>query len=276
MAEMMTNLQESKNLDELVNLGYTRIPKAFDAASVKWMLDRVIELKRTSPPPVNLPYLDRDPDFQIIYNLCLKDAKFLRLILNQPQIMALLKARLNDPWFKSIPSEDPNFILRSLNARSSGVAPMSIHIDSFVPSPGSFTWSMQLAVVLEEHTPENGATLLVPRSHLNDRYASPADLDQAIPSLAQPGDAVLWDSRIWHATLGNTSGKTRWSLIAGFVRWWVKQAFDITGSLPKEIYDQCTPQELAVLGFCSRPPEDETQSVDMKTGYENLAFNKSH
>jgi len=38
--------------------------------------------------------------------------------------------------------------------------------------------------------------------------------------------------RAWHK-----AERSRWSLIATFARWWVKQNFDITGTLPQTVYE---------------------------------------
>jgi len=256
------------HLEELKKTGYTKIEQAFGDSTIAQLLDRVRGLAANNHDVKGLPFLDRGGN--VVYNLCLKDSIFLREILNQSEVCGILMAMLNDQWFRPIPADKPNFILKSLNARAGGKDPMPVHIDSLIPSSGQFTWSMQISIILEEHTVDNGTTLIVPGSHLYDRYATQEDRANAIPSLAKPGDVVFWDSRLWHATLPNKTTDTRWAIIATFVRWWVKQAFDFTGSLSKELLDQYTDAELAVLGYCSMPPEDETHRVDMKVGYEAL------
>jgi ectoine hydroxylase-related dioxygenase (phytanoyl-CoA dioxygenase family) len=84
---------------------------------------------------------------------------------------------------------------------------------------------------------------------------------------------VFWDSRIWHGARENVTGGTRWSIIATFCRWWIKQAFDIPGNLPQEIYDQLSDRQRAVLGFCSVPYDDESRGIDMKRSYALLPAN---
>ena len=139
-----------------------------------------------------------------------------------------------------------------------------------VPSSGTLCIACQVARVLEAQTPQRGCTIVVPRSHLSDRYADQSAMAQAVPIETRAGDIVIWDSRLWHGALGNTTGASRWSLIATFVRWWIKQNFDVTGTLPESIYRQLTDDEKAVLGYCSLPPRDEHERTDMKTGHGQL------
>ena len=44
----------------------------------------------------------------------------------------------------------------------------------------------------------------------------------------------------------------------------------MTAKLPESIYGKLTPNQKAILGFCSIPHDDETGGIDMKHGYEVL------
>ena len=213
-----------------------------------------------------VPFLNRDQP--MVFNLQAKDRRYLDLLFGVPVLDAILGHFLNDEWFRAIPEDEPNYILRSYLARSSA-GQMPMHIDSFVPYGGDFVFIMQAAFILEDQTVENGCTVVVPGSHLRGGYA-PQDRAEAVPVEARAGDLVLWDSRLWHGAGENTSAGSRWSLIATFQRWWLKQAFDIPASLPQEIYAELSPSQKAVLGFCSVPYANEEEGIDMKRGYDHL------
>lgn len=249
--------------------GYCRIPGVFGPDEIKRLLDLVhVWHHRTCDAlSSNVPYLNRE--HPMVYNLQSKDYFFLDIILGCPMIERILHRFLNDPWYKQIPSDAPNYILRSYLARSSTYA-MPMHIDSFIPYMGTHVNSMQVGIVLEDQTVSNGCTLVVPGSHQSGRYADQAAIQTAMPIESQAGDVVFWDSRLWHATTENTSGRTRWAVIATFARWWMKQAFNIPQNLPQNIYDQLSTKHKAVLGFCSLPYNDETEGIDMKRGYDTL------
>jgi len=248
--------------------GYCHLPQVYS----KEVIDKALKLvkdwheKTKDTLPQNLPNLAKDP---IVWNLQNKDHYFLELILKNKQIQEILIHFLNDEWFKQIPADQPNYILRSYLARSSqNYLPM--HIDSFVPYLGDHIFAMQVAIPLEDQTIENGCTYIVPNSHLSGKYTTQKDFSNAIPLESKAGDVLIWDSRLWHNADINRSQGTRWCLIGTFIRWWVKQMFNIPANLPSHIYDQLTDPEKATLGFCSLPWNDETQGIDMKRGYSAL------
>ena len=249
--------------------GFARVPQAFSKETVAEALELVKHWFDTTlnAQSDRMPRLNKAQP--MVYNLQSKDIFFSRLILNTPVIEGVLKHFLNDQWFSSLPAEDPNYILRSFLARSSNHR-MPMHIDSFVPYTGDYPFIMQCSILLEDQTKENGCTVIVPRSHKTGKYADPELYKTAVPLEAQAGDLIFWDSRLWHGAGENTSGGTRWSIIATFCRWWIKQAFDIPGNLPQGVYDQMSPRERAVMGYCSVPYDDETCGIDMKRSYELL------
>ncbi|MFW8595959.1 phytanoyl-CoA dioxygenase family protein [Cribrihabitans neustonicus] len=253
-------------IDKIEKHGFARLPQVFSKDTVAEALERVQYWfdKTLNAQSDRMPRLNKAQP--MVYNLQSKDIFFSKLILDTPVIEGVLKHFLNDKWFSSLPAEDPNYILRSFLARSSNHR-MPMHIDSFVPYTGDFPFIMQCSILLEDQTKENGCTVIVPRSHKTGQYADPDSHETAVPLEAQAGDLIFWDSRIWHGAGENTSGGTRWSIIATFCRWWIKQAFDIPGNLPQEIYDQLSPRERAVMGYCSVPYDDETRGIDMKRNY---------
>lgn len=259
----------SEYFDSIERDGYVYIPQVFSQTEVSDALDRIkfwFE-KTVTEQSDRMPRLNRDQP--MVYNLQSKDVLFVRMLLENEVIEGVLKHFLNDRWFTSLPADAPNYILRSFLARSSNTK-MPMHIDSFVPYTGSHCFIMQCSILLEDQTEENGCTVIVPRSHLSDRYAPQESFESGISIQGKAGDLVFWDSRIWHGTSANESGGTRWSMIATFCRWWIKQAFDVPGNLPQAIYDQLTDRQKSVLGFCSVPYDDESQGIDMKRSYELL------
>jgi hypothetical protein len=255
---------------EIQHQGYTLMPQVFNAeniAELKQLIHQEWEKSAKDPATLrNIPVLNQG--HQIIYNLQNKNMHFFKVFMQQPLLLNLLIHCLNDEWYKQIPKESPNFILRSLLARSSGNSPMPLHIDSFIPNAGPHISIIQAAIVLEDQNLANGCTLVVPGSHQFNRYATQDWLKYAVPIESKAGDVVLWDSRVWHGASANTTPNSRWSVIATFCRWWIKQNYDITGSIPKAFIQDLSNEEKAVLGFCSVPPRDEHERLDIKTGYE--------
>jgi hypothetical protein len=261
----------SHYVSELRERGWTRVEGALEPSLRATFLSRIRALHETraeAPPGLRVPYLNQGHD--MVYNVQNKDLPILKTFLSHPILRECLVALLNDEWYRTLPTGSPNYILRSLLGRSGGPTALPLHIDSFIPASGSFSWSVQGAFVLEEQSVANGCTVAVPGSHRFDRYADQDSLAKAEPIASKPGDLVLWDSRLWHGTTANKSGGSRWSLIATFARWWLKQNYDLPRTLPQAFYENLTNEEKAIMGYCSIPPRDELEGIDIKGGYECL------
>jgi hypothetical protein len=248
--------------------GYCVLPDHFDPAVATGLRELTDRLFAETGPELSdrMPFLNRDQP--MVYNLQSKDRRYLDLLFGVPVVQEVLQHFLDDEWFRTIPTGDPNYILRSYLARSSAHR-MPIHIDSFVPYGGSHVFVMQAAFILEDQDEANGCTVVVPGSHRLERWAE-QDYEAAVPIPSKAGDVVMWDSRVHHGALENTSGRTRWSLVATFQRWWLKQAFDIPANLPQHVYETLTESQKAILGFCSVPYDTEFDGIDMKRGYGHL------
>lgn len=268
----MRTISKQETAQHLKNLqvyGYTHVRRYADARTVRRLKALVEKFYSVAPPPGSYRG-GREMmaiDGKGVFNLQNKD-KFFIDILDDPFLKAVLMAKLNDPYYRFLPPHLPNYILSYYNARSSGKK-LDLHIDSLVPAIGDWTWGIQTGLVLENHTLKNGCTILVPGSHMSGRYTD-RDLDKVEPILSKAGDLVLWDSRTWHGTLENTSGKSRWTLLGTFTTWWVKQTVDMTRSLPDEIYQKLNDAQKLLLGFCSIPPKDEFERINTKNGYDFL------
>lgn len=214
----------------------------------------------------------RDERDKILYNLQNKSFEFIKLITNK-RILNIAKYFLNDPYYRFIESTKPNFNLLYLNARSSGNK-LDLHIDTHLPFKGDRTNMMQFVILLENSTIENGCTLVVPGSHKSGKF-SDRKSKKKLTITGNPGDLIIWDSRLWHGTCENLTNKTRWAVVITYGAWWLKPMMDITKSLPNHIYKKCTKVQKQILGFCAIPPKTEFERINTKTGYKNLKRNVS-
>ena len=258
----------SEHCHNIENNGYTIIPEAFTEKLADKLKDKIESLERSlgSITQSGTPYLNQG--HRIVYSLENKDRLFTQVMLNDPLTKGIMLRLLNDKWYKQSPQNAPNFILRAMIARTGGKESLPLHIDSFMPSSGKFCWALQISYTLDEQTIENGCTVVVPKSHKSDAYAQQEDLKKAIPIQPKKGDIVIWDSRLWHGANPNKTSKTRWVFIGTFTRWWIKQNYQTTANIPKAIVEDLNDEEKSILGFCSAPPFDENERVDIKGGYE--------
>jgi len=260
----------NSHIQNIKENGYTIIPQAFNPYQVEELLELVKyhyeDTKNKTSKDV--PYLNKtSPN---VYNLQNKDLAFIKALFGLKDVEEILKYFLNDEWYKAIPQDQPNYILRHIGARSSNEA-LPLHIDSFIPYQGEESMAMQVAIMLEDSFEERGCTFVIPGSHQSGEYADPKRLEnRAIPLECSAGDILVWDSRIHHSTSRNETLDTRWAIIATYTRWFVKQMFDIPNNIPDSIYFELSQKEKYLLGFGTRPFRNEFDGIEMKRGYDEL------
>jgi ectoine hydroxylase len=114
---------------------------------------------------------------------------------------------------------------------------------------------------------------VLPGSHLRDAIDRPLDdrndLAAAVPMLARPGTAVLFDRRLWHMRGENRSSITRKALFLAYTYRWVRARDEIR--IPPELFGMITPIRAQLLGSGSSAigqwmPSDE--DAPLRTWWE--------
>lgn len=110
-----------------------------------------------------------------------------------------------------------DFKLSSLNVRSprKGGPMQGLHVDfPFAVQPGRF-YACNALFVLDDMGPDNGATRILPGTHLDGRRPEDAMADtrrdhpDQIVVEARAGDVLLVNGHVWHGGTVNTSGRSR-------------------------------------------------------------------
>ena len=152
--------------------------------------------------------LDRNEHNQRVWNLLNRDPVFSYLA-EHPSALFLVEKLLSWPALLSNISG---------NITEPGAAPGVLHADQiFVPEPWpKAPQGLNLLWCIDEFTEENGATEIVPRSHLLHRNPGPADASHStVPIIAPAGSLVAFESRLWHRSGANSSAsQTRAGIFA--------------------------------------------------------------
>ncbi len=267
MFRQVSDKEYDQHLRNLNAYGYTRVEAFMPPETVAMLLDRSWACHAATKDFEYAGRPARDARDLRVYNLQNKDFIYVE-ILGEAFIRRVLMNQLNDPYYRWLPADVPNYILQNFNARSSGEA-LELHIDSRVPIIRDKPVSMQVIYVLEDMDETNGCSVVVPGTHKSGAYTD-RELENVLPVHAKAGDLVIWDSRLWHGTQRNNGEKSRWALIASFCMWWMKQDVNMIRTLPEEYYSRMTPEQKQLIGYLSIPPDSELERINVKCGYDFL------
>ena len=284
MSEAPTNLSHS-----LSRQGYCivrgALPGATLQAAVQRLRDQALAERRR-----NLAWEDSGPDQAIldedgrlrsdaftsanggvnqrVWMLLNKGEVFRRIVLDET-ILSLVRGVLGKDLLLAC--------LTANIARPGGVA-MGLHTDQWwMPlagdpadppvQPGSITRTsfqegrgrglmlsppmvVNVAFMLTDFTAENGATRIVPGSHVYARQPGPEDEGTDIPATGKAGDAMIFDGRLFHGTGANTTAdEERIALLCTYCAPQVRCQENYTLGILPEVRRQASPELLSLLGF---------------------------
>lgn len=176
-----------------------------------------------------------------------------------------------DPYFQSYFAG--RYILNSfggaINTRGRTSYAQRIHRDirSF---SGDMPLLLNTLVMLDDFTPQNGATWMMTGGHrLPDKPSDEAFLAGAEQAVAPAGSILVFDSNLWHSGGQNTTDKPRRSVTPMYCKPFMKQQFDYPRALG---YDaDLSPHARQVIGYNARVPAtlDEWYQPPEKRMYRN-------
>jgi len=103
--------------------------------------------------------------------------------------------------------------------------------------------------MITDFTEENGATRVVPGSHLEPGRPRQGDRPETIAATGPAGSAFVFDGRLWHGTGANRTSEARVGCLSYHCRGWVRQQENFALSLAPDVKARCPEDLLRVLGF---------------------------
>ncbi|KAI1844422.1 hypothetical protein JX266_009309 [Neoarthrinium moseri] len=180
---------------------------------------------------------------QRLWTLVNKGDDFLDL-LNHPIIDEMI------PWFLG---EHAIITTYTANIARPGNVPMQLHTDQVAVQPPirDLAFGMNIMFYLEDVTEKNGATRVYPGSHIGQ--IAPPDIftvDGTAAAAAPAGSALIFESRLWHATGPNReeSGE-RPVILLFFMRSFIRQQENNFLSLRKDVWPKLSDRVKRMLGF---------------------------
>lgn len=183
---------------------------------------------------------------QRVYSLAGKGEVFLRLA-EVPEVVAMLDRLL-----------EPNWLLSNLQSirLHPGETPQPWHSDDLfyaVPRPRP-TLAVSTIWAIEDFTDENGATELIPGSHLWGRE-HPDDVGAPlIRSIMPAGSVLVFDGALWHRGGANRSSGTRLAISPQYCQPWLRTQESQLLIAPPSVAAGYSPRARAMLGYSIHPP----------------------
>jgi ectoine hydroxylase-related dioxygenase (phytanoyl-CoA dioxygenase family) len=254
------NTRTPSAVDRLLTDGYCIIPAVLDADRCRAMHSRLVELYRTDPGAsarrVGVS------DIYSVENLIAKDELFEDFFLAEPVLTpaeSLLghDCTLQEVWSYGLPP---------FQGEAAGVLGKvgTFHYDDPLLLPVPLT--VVTVWPLVDFTSQNGATEVVPASHLLGRPPSEDELAQAVIAELAAGDCLLMLGSTWHRAGRNHTDQLRVSIGAIYGRPWLKPILDLTRALPPEIVHRASDRGRRLFGLASRTPFTERWQWDYPAG----------
>ena len=241
--------------------GFLVVPNALPADMVAHLLDVVERIYKEERAGESL----NDRNYWQLRNCLVRDDIFLEFLdwtTTVPLVVQLLNHNIQLITSHLIvrppsPSDTRSTYKQSGWHRDGGTAPSDL--DGIPPR-----MFIKIAYWLTDLSQKGrGAIRLVPGSNsLLERppELEDGDLENTIELQVEPGAAVLFENRTFHAVGPNFSGITRKSLFFGYGYRWLRPMDYIT--MPPELLARCDPIQRQLLGDCTSPmgyqiPHDE-------------------
>ena len=254
-----------KNIDRE---GYFVIPNALtklETSHLKGMLER--DYTKYSPFYVNSQAtthsLNEKGSEKVVFNMHNKDVGYLPY-LNHSSYMPIIEKTLKTGSYCN--SEPVHLLNISARCPLAGSPQQQLHLDSNLPGKESYPLIMVVMIMLDDFNSHNGTTRLVPKSHKRDYYAEDGGVyDDEILVEAPEGSVLVFNGALWHGGSEKLTQGSRWGIVLGFGRWFIKPSFDFAANTPKTIYDILSEDQKELFGFKTKAPLDEFTRMTRKS-----------
>ena len=146
----------------------------------------------------------------------------------------------------------PDLLLSSITANIAcpGNEAQQLHADQqYVHEPWPHPLTVQLVWMLDDFTEANGATRVVPGSHLWGRTPSGPE-PESVRMLGEAGSLGFIDGRVWHGTSPNTtSNERRRGIFAYYCAPYLRQQENVFRSLDPVVRWALSPRMRKLLGY---------------------------
>lgn len=239
---MMPSTEElARYSTELTRDGYCLVSGALETSEVDLLRETLVHVAADEIAN-ETDYVYENGSNQRVWALLNKGPVFETLVQNET-ILALVSSLLGRV-----------FLLSNVNANIAGPGgnPMFLHSDQdYVPSPfPEYALVTNAIVFLDDFTAENGATRIVPGSHLLRTRPDYANLPETVPVTGPRGTVMVFHGALWHQTGANTTAaEKRHAILCYYCRPFLRQQENWFLSLDPQVLQRATPRLRELLGY---------------------------
>jgi ectoine hydroxylase-related dioxygenase (phytanoyl-CoA dioxygenase family) len=223
---MTTTTDYRTNLEEIAELGYTVLENVIEPELVEAIDRDLLRLERDlGIVPAN--NLFEGVRTTRIYNLLVHGELYEQIPLH-PNVLPIVEQVL-----------DPGLLISSLSSIAIGAdeSAQPIHADDqLIPLPRphppiicNTMWA------ITDFTEENGATRLVPRSHLLPDPPNPLEHYDSIPAEMSKGSVLVWVGSLWHGGGANTTDTRRVGIAMNYCAGYIRQQENQQLGIPRDV-----------------------------------------
>jgi ectoine hydroxylase-related dioxygenase (phytanoyl-CoA dioxygenase family) len=104
--------------------------------------------------------------------------------------------------------------------------------------------------MLDDFTPDNGATRIVPGSHKHNAGPDFTNVPETVPVTGPAGTVMVFDGRLWHQTGANTTAdERRHGILSYYCRPFMRQQENWFLSLDPAVLDRAPDRLRGLLGY---------------------------
>jgi ectoine hydroxylase-related dioxygenase (phytanoyl-CoA dioxygenase family) len=230
----------TEHVERIERDGFTILPDVFDAERATALVARLVELEH------ELGVVPAGNSFEgtatwRIYNLLAHGPEFEAIAVD-PIVLPVVEGVL-----------DGGCLVSSLSsiAIGPGETAQPIHADDQVmplakPHVATVCNTMW---ALTDFTEANGATRVVPGSHLRDHSPTYGQHYDSEPAEMTAGSVLVWHGSLWHGGGANRTSERRWGIAMNYCAGWVRQQENQQLGLPLELVATFPPRLQELCGF---------------------------
>jgi ectoine hydroxylase-related dioxygenase (phytanoyl-CoA dioxygenase family) len=238
----------ARSLKDLRTEGYALVEQVLSPEFVRTTRDAMYRAQEEIVSEVGRDRLAQAGELGVL-RLMLKYNQWFFSFLEIPELLAIVDGTVGETAIMHLQN---GFILPSF---ARGEIPETFqnrfHQD-FPRNLNGYLASVNVMFAIDSFSAENGATIVVPRSHQQAMPPASEAVAAAIPIECPAGSMFVFDSTLWHAAGANTSGKDRLAVNHQFTRSFIKQQIDYVRALGDDVVVAQKPRTQQLLGWYTR------------------------